>query len=53
MSSKVYQQLLKDMGFLDSKEHHPAPFHKQTDVSEHKAQQLDDTLKHQKGQDHS
>jgi cyclin T len=43
----------EDMGFPDSKEHHPPPFHRQTDVPEHKAQQLDHMLKHQKGQDHS
>jgi cyclin T len=43
----------EDMGFPDSKEHHPPAFHRQTDVPEHKAQQLDHTLKHQKGQDHS
>jgi len=42
----------EDMGFPDSKEH-PPPFYKQNDAPEHKAQQLDHTLKHQKGQDHS
>lgn len=43
----------EDMGCLmDSKEQHPSPFIKQNDVPEHKSQQLDDTLKHQKGYDH-
>lgn len=42
----------EDMGCLmDSKEQHPPSFDKQNDVIEHKSQQLDDTLKHQKGHD--
>jgi cyclin T len=43
----------EDMGCpMDSKERHPPALHKQNDVSEHKSQQLDDTLKHQKSCDH-
>ena len=43
----------EDMGGpMESKEQYPRAPHKQNYVSEDKSQQLDDTLKHQKGYDH-